>query len=133
MPFSRQDDWTQGCMCILGCQCLFVSNFPVSSCCGTDFPDMSASHCLGISPPSSLAWANALAGQKNTQENTKPEDLLIQEYCETGIQNQSIQQILPILTDLFYDVKNIFHSLNCELDWVTQLDHFNIFLLVPGI
>ena len=32
---------------------------------------------------------NCTGKEDNTQENTKQEDLLIQEYCERGIQNQS--------------------------------------------
>ena len=69
----RTTDWIQGYMYSLGCQGLRVSNSPVSSWCDIDFPDMSASHCLGISAwelqqwaPSSLAWATAALARKTT-------------------------------------------------------------------
>ena len=68
---TPHSDWIQGYMYRLGCRGLCFSNPPVSSLCGIDFLDMSASHCLGFLAwecrqwaPSSLVWATAaLAGQ----------------------------------------------------------------------
>ena len=55
----QPDSWLDSrlYMYSLGRRGLRVSNCPVSSWCGTDFPDMSASHCLATSEREWRQWA----------------------------------------------------------------------------
>ena len=59
MGFRLLSSWLDSrlYMYSLGRRGLRVSNSPVSSWCGTDFPDMSASHCLATSEREWRQWA----------------------------------------------------------------------------
>ena len=132
MPFSRQADCIQGYMCILGCQDICVSNFPVCLDVALIFRTCQLHTAWEFQRPA--AWH----GQIHWQGRKTPRKIPNRKIIDTGILWKGDTES-DYITDpphancfiLWYQKQLL--VLKCELDWVTQLDHFNIFIFFPAI